>query len=103
MKIKTYDEEYLANRSYYTDSEHKWEFIRDLPGDNPEVLEDLDNHDMHNRLKEFGAYGKNDQPDPEMCCFYIYFKDKNAGRRFIKKLNEYLMQKAALIEKASSF
>lgn len=107
MKVKTYDEDDLRSTDYRRfDSpklKHKWEFIGDLPGDNPDLFGDWDNYEMTERLREIGALTKDDDADPEYCCSYFYFKDKKTGRRFIKKLNEYLLKKAKLIEEARSF
>jgi len=58
---------------------------------------------LEHLLKKQKVIGKTDHPDTEICCFYIYFKTKQNGEKFIKKLNEYLKQKAELIEKARSF
>lgn len=102
MEMKLYDEDDLRDTKYRSGTE-PWEFIADLPGDNPDLFEDLDNHSMVERLREFGAVGADDVTDPEACCTYIYFKKKADGLRFIKKLNKYIIEKATLVEKAQNF
>ena len=87
----------IDNRSY------PFSFIVDVPGDNPDVLEDYDNNVLADKLTLFGAIGRGDKLDCESCCFYIYFKSKGAGLTFIKKLNDYLSQKARLIRQAAAF
>lgn len=82
---------------------YPFEFIADVPGDNPDVLGDYDNQVLADRLERFGAVGKDDRLDCEMCCFYIYFRTKEDGLKFIKKLNEYLSQKASLLLDAAAF
>jgi len=102
MEVHTYSDDDILSTSY-RNGEQPWEFIADIPGDNSDLLGDFDNNMMVDHLKECGAVQDCDVVDPEVCCFYIYFKDKNAGRRFIKGLNNYLLMKAQLFEKARSF
>jgi hypothetical protein len=82
---------------------YPFEFIADIPSDNPGALGDYDNLQVADRLERFGAVGKDDRLDCESCCFYIYFKTKKDGLTFIKKLNDYLSQKARLIRDAAVF
>ena len=100
MDVKTYDHTDL--RVYDYDKKYKFEFIADVAGDNPDVFEG-DNHDVANKLKSLGAIGKEDCLDEESACFYIYFKSREAGVAFLKKLSAYIRQKKALYEKAKAF
>ena len=77
-------------------------FMADVPGDNPDVLGEYDNHILADKLTRFGAVGDNDRLDCETCCFYMYFQQKVDGIAFIKKLNAYLSQKARLLREAEA-
>jgi hypothetical protein len=103
MQIKTYDESDLQEYTY--DKNFKFQFIANVTADNGELFEgeDMDNNQLGNKLTELGAVGKSDSLDTEMCCFYIYFKTKQAGATFLKKLNAYLEQKRKLLQKAKAY
>ena len=102
MEMKLYDEGDLRDTKYRSAKE-PWEFIADLPGDNPDLFEDLDNNSLTERLKAYGVIKECDVADPETCCSYVYFVDKRHGLRFIKKLNEYILEKARLLEQSANF
>jgi hypothetical protein len=103
MEVKTYTDDDLRSTEY-RDGDEPLEFIADIPGDNPDLLEGMDNHEVRDRLKEFGImYDGGVRDDCESCCSYYYFKDKATGRRFINKLNQYLLMKAELNEAARNF
>jgi hypothetical protein len=90
--------------NYRHDTVYKYEFIADLIGDNPDIFEKCDdNHTVADKLKSLGAFGKEDIPDEESSCFYIYFKDKGAGVSFLRKLSAYIRHKKHLLEKARAF
>lgn len=83
--------------SYY------YKFMADVPGDNPDVLGEYDNHVLADRLTRFGALGEGDRLDCETCCFYAYFQHKTDGLTFIQKLNDYLSRKSKLMREADAF
>ena len=62
-----------------------------------------DNYEVTKKLKKAKVIGKNDEDDTESCQVFIYFKDKAAGKRFIKRLNKYLTTKVQKLEEAKSF
>lgn len=106
MKLRFYDESdiQVANKPYHFDNKtYPFEFIADVPGDNPDVLGDYDNNYLADKLQRFCALGKGDKLDCESSCFYIYFTTKTAGLAFLKKLNAYLSQKSRLLREAESF
>lgn len=106
MKLKFYDDTDIVKRDepfILGGKKHLYEFIRDVPGDNPDVLGDYDNNELAYRLDELGAFTSGTFPDSESCCFYIYFVNLPAARAFIKKLNAYISQKARLIREARAF
>ena len=103
MKVNTYTDDDLQDRGVHKDESRQWGFITDIPGDNPDLLGDMDNNELQVRLQEFGALPEGATADCETCCSYYYFKDKAAGRKFITKLNQYLLKKAELSETARSF
>lgn len=105
MNIHFYKQDDLRSDQEITidNQSYPFSFIVDVPGDNPDVLDDYDNHVLADKLALFGAIGEDDKLDCESCCFYIYFKSKSAGMSFIKKLNDYLSQKARLIRQAAAF
>jgi hypothetical protein len=82
---------------------YAFSFIADVPGDNPDVLGDYDNRVLADRLTRFGALGKDDRLDCEICCFYAYFRRNTDGLAFLRKLNAYLSQKSRLIREANAF
>jgi hypothetical protein len=100
MEIKTYDHTDLQDYQY--DEKFKCSFIADVVGDNPDIFQG-DNNDVADKLKKLGAVGKHDQLDSEGGCFYIYFRTKEAGMAFLKKLSAYIRQKKTLLEKAEAF
>ena len=103
MQIKTYDESDLQEYTY--NKKFKFQFIANVTADNHELFADtdMDNNQLGEKLEELGAVGKSDSLDTEMCCFYIYFKTKDAGVSFLKKLTAYLEQKRKLLQKAKAF
>lgn len=101
MEIKTYDHTDLQVMEDNS-SKFKFKFIADVAGDNPDVF-DGDNHLVANKLKSLGALGREDGLDEESSCFYIYFKTREAGIAFLKKLSAYIKQKKTLVEKARDF
>jgi len=105
MNIHFYNEEDIRTQpSLLIDGDtYDFMFVGDVPGDNPDVLGEYDNHILADRLERFGAVGKDDRLDCEACCFYIYFRTKNSGLEFVEKLNEYLSQKAKLMREAEAF
>ena len=82
---------------------YPYAFIADVPGDNPDVLGDYDNHALADRLTQFKAIGPSDRLDCESCCFYAYFQEKEDGVNFVRRLNAYISQKSRLIRAANSF
>jgi hypothetical protein len=106
MEIKLYDESDVVESDYQPDQRersHKWEFIMDLPADNPDLFGDRDNYDMEEKLRIAGVIGRSDQADNESCCSYYYFKTKRAGAEFIKRLNDYISKKGRLVREANTF
>jgi hypothetical protein len=105
MNIHFYSEDDIRTQPPFDidGEEYKFAFIADVPGESPDVLGDYDNHLLATRLERFGAVGSDDRLDCESCCFYIYFRTKQAGFNFITKLNAYLSQKAQLLREAATF
>ena len=101
MVIETYEFEDLRDAPEGAD--HRYEFIADLPGDNPDIFRDMDNQQALVRLNERGVLDNEMRPEVEVACFYIYFTTQEAGRRFISKLNGYIINKAKKLEEASEF
>jgi len=106
MNIHFYQENdiRLSSESNNIDGkEYPFTFIADVPGDNPDVLGDYDNHVLADRLTRFGALGEDDRLDCESCCFYAFFAHKVDGLAFIERLNSYLSQKSRLLREAEAF
>jgi hypothetical protein len=73
-----------------------WSFIQNLSYDYPMLFADCDdNHDVADLLQKKGVLDKNsgDKDDPEMCCYYAYFTNKDAARAFIARLNMFAVQR----------
>jgi hypothetical protein len=100
MNIKTYDESDLRKCDH---DGYKYEFIQDVPGDNPDIFGEYDNNEISDRLQEHSVYGKKDVCDPESCILYVYFKDHLSGKSFIKRLNDYITEKAKKVQDAQQF
>jgi len=103
MNVKTYDYDDLRSTDYRNDDTYKFEFIADIAGDNADLFDGLDNHEVNVKLKKKGVLSKEDCDDVESCCYYVYFKTKEAGMSFIDKLNGYIAEKAQLIRAAAAF
>ena len=58
--------------------------------------EDFSNHEVSDKLEEAGVIGQNDENDSEMGGVGVYFKTKQQGQRFLKRLNKYTAKKEAL-------
>jgi len=86
----------------------KFEFIADVVGDNPDlfVLDNdvvTDNCSLVSKLRDLGAFSKQDHVECKSACLWIYFNRKDDGLNFVHKLTAYLIQKAKLIEKARGY
>jgi len=105
MDLHLYSGDDLRNSQSLTidGNEYKFSFIADVPGDNPDVFGEFDNHELADRLQRFKAIGDDDRLDCEMCCFYIYFQRKEDGLAFIQKLNAYISQRSRLLREAEAF
>jgi hypothetical protein len=101
MNIKTYEDEDILD-SHQADSEHKYEFISDLVGDNSDIFVDWTNEELLEHLRErnvidtANAWLNGD-------CVYVYFNTREEARKFIGRLNEYIMHKAQLLETFQDF
>jgi hypothetical protein len=102
MNIKLYDETDLRTSSD-SDSEFKYEFIEDVPGDNIDIFGDYDNVGITSRLREHKVFGEGDKAEPVSDIMYVYFKDLSAGKSFIKRLNAYITEKATKVQDAQQF
>ena len=62
MNVKTYDDDDLRSTDY-REGKEPWEFVADIPGDNPDLLDNMDNYEMEARLRAAGvdwaSYGEN--------------------------------------------
>ena len=105
MEIKTYDDEDLQDYVTAEDDvpRYSYQFIADLPGDNPDLFSTMDNHDMCERLVARGVITPQMTADEESCCFYIYFTCREDGRKFISALNSYLLKKAEKLQDALEY
>jgi len=106
MELKLYSDDDIRKDAVpytYQGKEYPYSFISDVPGDNPDVLGEFDNHQLADRLTEHKAVTGAVLLDCETCCFYAYFTNLPAARAFIKKLNAYISQKARLIREAHAF
>lgn len=100
LEHKTYD---ASDLQIHGDG-YEVQFIADVAGDNSDLFDyAVTNHDIADKLNELGAVTQGVTLDAESCCFYAYFKTKDAGVAFLKKLSAYLKQKAQLLEKAKSY
>lgn len=104
MQCKKYDESDLMPVDREGEA-HTFEFISDVAGDNDELFapDGVDNNELAQKLKELGATGPDDVLDPESSCLYAYFKKKEDGVAFLKKLTAYLRQKAHLLKEAKAY
>ena len=105
MNIHLYSEDDIrSEKNVEIDGEsYPFSFVADVPGDNPDVLGEYDNHALADRLTRFKAMGEEDRLDCESCCFYAHFRRKQDGLSFVKKLNAYISQKSRLIREANAF
>ena len=68
------------------------------------LFDDLDsNYDVEARLKAAGVIGRGCYPDTESCALVVNFKTKAPALSFIKRLNAYLVKKAAKIKEGRKF
>jgi len=106
MNLKLYDETDIQEKPEQQSESgeaFRFSFVRDLPGDNPDVLGDYNNVELARKLQELGAFGPDDQLDPEVGCFYAYFNTRKDAWEFIRKLNAYVGQKARLLQEAKAY
>ena len=57
-----------------------------------------DNYGVERELRKHKVILINTETDTEMCCMYVYFRNKISATNFIKKLNKYLKNKEKLIK-----
>lgn len=100
MKIKTYGPDDVRKDPDIMKG-YPYHFVRDVAFDNDEVFGD--NHEVADCMKKMGFPNKSVVMDPELCCFYAYFKSKKAGVSFINKLNRYLNKKLELRNIADNY
>ena len=97
MNIKMYEDEDILD-SHQESTKHKYEFIADLVGDNSDIFAEWTNEELFERLQEREVLAR--CPDAVLSgdCLYVHFGTREDARKFIGKLNEYIMHKAKLLE-----
>lgn len=53
------------------------------------------NYDVEDELVAAGVITKANKCDTESCQMFVYFRNKESGLRFIKRLNDYLLYLSA--------
>lgn len=75
-----------------------YSFIADLAYDHAHMFPDCgDNHEVAELLASVGVLDRDagDEDDPEMCCYYAYFKTEETARAFIDRLNAFITKRSA--------
>lgn len=97
MNIKMYEDEDILD-SHQENSKHKHEFIADLVGDNADIFDDWTNEELFERLQERKVLAPCPAAFLNGDCVYVHFDTREDARKFIGRLNEYIMNKAKLLE-----
>ncbi len=91
-------ETFLTYESAITEPDefsNQYAFTADLAYDYPEIFPAMDNHDVADFLREAEVFDPSEgEEDPESGCYYVYFKTEEAARRFIERLNAYLVKQS---------
>ena len=93
IEVKKFTEENLNKYTY--DNQYRYSFSGAMRSRcNPLFNNCDDNHDIEDELEKNKVLTTSIDTDTEYSCFWAYFKTKDQGIRFIKRLNKYLTFKA---------
>ena len=102
IRTPQFDEDDLSHADWYTGG-WPWYFTAAMVSTCSPLLDDCDdNYEVRDRLKAAKVISRGNDEDSESCQMFVNFRDKRMGLSFVRRLNKYLVRKAAALAKVAA-